>query len=209
LQRAGGGAAENRIYVTEFCYVKQEAPDTAFGYPDTALYRADFDASQYAHPVFKFKNQLSSVITENAVLTLGRTNDGIHWTRENSGTPIDFHFILYAILEDFDPSTLTYNQLIALSSTNLGNVARVLVTTGIGSGSYSAKNWAEPIPLAQGPGLNLSSNIVRGLFSEQAYGFWFQGDFGGGGPNWTVELDVSRVLLQADSEKYSAWIDWF
>ena len=112
--------AISREYITEFCTVDDQNPGSVvFGQPNNAkaqiAYQSAAPPAEYMVAAFKFANQLPSIVPNNPTLHLSDIH--IHfYDRRNwvAIIPQTLKFYLVKIEEDFDPTTLTYNQYVAL-----------------------------------------------------------------------------------------------
>ncbi len=118
-------AALNRINITSSCYVDDANPDTGgLGYPNSPIaykIHTGFAAATIWRAVFKFERRcplLSPLPDDIDVKLFLPVNSGlgVESFHPNAGDTVDVVGVVAGITEDFDPSTLTHNQLIALGT---------------------------------------------------------------------------------------------
>lgn len=117
LQRALMGVPLTRWYITSHAYIKDDAPDTNFGDPDTAIMYREVGGAQW-HAIFKFEKRAVFTATDfiRHLLLIAATPLGLqHMITTAAGNL--YVIKMWSITDDFDTSTITWNIYAGLSKT--------------------------------------------------------------------------------------------
>jgi hypothetical protein len=218
----GGGAAYaffmptklNRYFIDEHCYIDSSNPGNNFGHPDLAqIHFTTATPDDTIHiGLFKFAEQLppSFGYAITWLVVLSTVNEGIYFrTPVYTLGDLRGYWRLWVIREDFDASTITYNDWAGLSKLDVDIENWELNDVRI---DISSRQWCAPAY----PGYHPRGGLV--YYNSGAYGSTFAGSYGlavepcittsNPPDSWVMYLKVHRQKFTQMAD-YSAFAEIF
>lgn len=210
--------ALNRINMVSACYVDNQNKDTGgLGYPKhPILYRhkiTDFNVEEW-RAVFKFDRRCPpepSPGDKQQTLHFPITVSGMTSYWPQAGDGIEIIIRIWGIMDDFDPATLTWNQLNALNKWFI-TTSPMMEYASAGA----AKSWALVTDRAWGPrngwyvGDTSGIGGLQLLFDKEVYGIFMEFDY------WATSERINsytRIPFELiDYDNTTAWngfLEWF
>ena len=212
------GITLNRVYFDEVCYVDSANANTNYGYPTNSLCRWDHTGWRFRYGVCHFASRISAPAppSNNQIMLVlpefTNFTNGIRSLNTTSGNNVGATLKVQGIEEDFDPSTLTYNDYIALTKAQAG-VHPLIAYLSDNTVHYAAANGAiggagSTPALSQSNSL-ASFNFRAEILENQSYGVSFEIVPTGSSANGSyTEMDLTARSLGSGSAKYG-WVEWW
>lgn len=196
-------AGTNKIYVDEMSYIDEAVPASTFGYPNDAIISGEQGASKDKIAILKFKERLPDPPSPSSSyrfgVAIGRLKPGGRDIKiADISVSWSMRLVVYAITDDFDPSTITYNDW-----AGLGKLEIISLSTPI---------WA--VSSVQNPNADL---VMRFLFEHDIL-FEASGGLGAYSNN-AYGLGIEPFLVGEDGNSFSfpitftspifgSWVEW-
>lgn len=192
FRRAKAGI--ERIFVTEQSYIDENNPDDTFGHPTTSIMRK---LPKEKYGFLKFSSVIPSVVSQvYSLLSLGNL-------AENDFTAVDgsrFENVdlqVRGILEDFDPSTVTWNNQGDLDlSATLTQMSMFDVSLGVGTRTGQGPRGYMFVASNPNPSV---------LFNGDVYGLRVLVNFSTTNPNSILTARLERTAL---GDNFQSFVEW-